>query len=308
MDSLKVKPHERDQSNKVPTNKAKNWFPVSCISSKRQPLHSLQIIHITQCGTKFQIFEECFPNQFICTANKSITFLGKTQATPNNLRAGLHNWETSSQCNKRLSTLHNWEMERPFSLNNHLLESFSTQLSNKERHSTWDLHTPNAFPWKRSRVRSAQSTIKRLSKSPFSFNPHLILTPYSFGGFSDSKAGPHQFHFPIVKTTLKPYIPTPLFLHRMTLKPQMKIWLSLFFPSVTEYHAKLRLSVWNKKLIPQSKNEYLFFQGFVRWDQHSTSSGKMTTCWYTTVIKCISVTLVPTTLKQIRITWRDRGE
>ena len=66
---------------------------------------SLQIIHITQCGTKFQTFEECFPNQFIQPASKSITLLGRTQETPKDLRAKLHNRKTSPQCRSKWSTL-----------------------------------------------------------------------------------------------------------------------------------------------------------------------------------------------------------
>ena len=95
----------QDQSNKVPANKARSLFPVNNKSSKMRLFCSLQMTHITQCSTKFQIFKECFPNQFLQPANKSITFLGKTQVTPTDLKAKLHNRETSPQCNRRWTTL-----------------------------------------------------------------------------------------------------------------------------------------------------------------------------------------------------------
>lgn len=60
IDSLEVNPHTRDQSNRVSTN---NMITLVCsIFTNILLLFSLQIIHITHCGTKFQIFNECFPN------------------------------------------------------------------------------------------------------------------------------------------------------------------------------------------------------------------------------------------------------
>ena len=75
MDSVGVNPHTHDQSNKVVTNKAKSLSPESIESSKMRLFLSLEIIHITQCVTRFQTFEECFPNQFLQPANKLITLL-----------------------------------------------------------------------------------------------------------------------------------------------------------------------------------------------------------------------------------------
>ena len=64
MELLDVNPQAHDQSNNVPINKAMRWSIKCSWSSKKQLLHSLQI-HIIQKGTKFQIFEARFPNQFI---------------------------------------------------------------------------------------------------------------------------------------------------------------------------------------------------------------------------------------------------
>ena len=124
MDSLEVKPHAWHQSNKVLQIKLRVDPPVSSISSKIWLLCSLQITHITQCGTKFQIFEEYFPNQFLHPANKSITFLGKTQATPNE----------QNSITKKLphnATVGNQHSPHYISKDstNYLLESFPMQLS-----------------------------------------------------------------------------------------------------------------------------------------------------------------------------------
>ena len=91
MDFQEVKPHAQDQSNKVVANNPKSLSPESTESSNMRLFLSLQIIHITRCGTKFQTFEECFPNQFLQPASKSITLLGRTQETSKDLRAKLHN-------------------------------------------------------------------------------------------------------------------------------------------------------------------------------------------------------------------------
>ena len=99
VDSLEVNPHSRDQSNKVPTNKARSLSLGSTKSSKMRLFSSFQIIQITQCGTKFQIYKECLSNQFLQPANKSIILLGKTQATPNNLKAKLHNLDNNCLVN-----------------------------------------------------------------------------------------------------------------------------------------------------------------------------------------------------------------
>ena len=91
MDFQEVKPHAQDQSNKVIANNSKSLSPESTEPSNMRLFLSLQIIHITQCGTKFQTFEECFPNQFLQPASKSITLLGRTQETSKDLKAKLHN-------------------------------------------------------------------------------------------------------------------------------------------------------------------------------------------------------------------------
>ena len=103
MDSQEVNPHARDQSKKVVTNRAMSLSPESTESSNMKLFLSLQRIHLAQCD--IQIFEECFPNQFLQPANKLITLLGKTQKTPNDLRAKIHNQDTSPQCEHMINTL-----------------------------------------------------------------------------------------------------------------------------------------------------------------------------------------------------------
>lgn len=67
----------RDQSNNVPANNAMSWSPKRSESSNIQLLWSFQMIHITHYGTKFKIFNEHFPNQFLYTSNRSTSLLGK---------------------------------------------------------------------------------------------------------------------------------------------------------------------------------------------------------------------------------------
>ena len=97
MDFEEVKPHAQDQSNKVVANNSKSLSLESTESSNMRLFLSLQIIHITQNGTKFQTFEECFPKQFLQPASKSITLLGRNQETSKDLRAKLHDRKTSPQ-------------------------------------------------------------------------------------------------------------------------------------------------------------------------------------------------------------------
>ena len=112
MDSLEVNPHARELTKIFSANKDISLSPGSTESAKMQLFLFLQIIHITQCGTKVQIFEVCFPNQFLQVANKSITLLGNTQTTPNDQKAKLHNQDTSPQCNSRWSTLSPLHLQR----------------------------------------------------------------------------------------------------------------------------------------------------------------------------------------------------
>ena len=97
----KGNPHARDQSNKVLANKAKSLSLGSTKFSKIRLFCSLQIIHIAQFDTKFQIYDECLPNQFLQPANKLLNLLGKTQVTTNDLKAKLHYLDTTPQCNQR---------------------------------------------------------------------------------------------------------------------------------------------------------------------------------------------------------------
>ena len=63
-ESLDVSPQAQDQSNRDPLKKASSWSPDLSMSSKVCRLCSLHIHHIKHNGTKFQILDERFPNQF----------------------------------------------------------------------------------------------------------------------------------------------------------------------------------------------------------------------------------------------------
>ena len=75
---LLVRPHKRDQSNRVWINWAFDLF----VSSNMHLFRSFHNNHIKHNGTKFQISDECFPNQILHPNKRSSTLLGNTQLIP----------------------------------------------------------------------------------------------------------------------------------------------------------------------------------------------------------------------------------
>ena len=98
------KPQHRDQSKRVHWHKSNNWTTVFPLSSKERQFHSVQIIHIKQPGTKFQISELCFPSQCYQQNNKSATEPGMTQSIPNNWSIYVHKEWAIGQKSNRWST------------------------------------------------------------------------------------------------------------------------------------------------------------------------------------------------------------
>ena len=72
-ESLDVSPQAQDQSDRDPLKKASSWPPDLSMSSKVRRLCSFHIHHIKHNKTKFQILDECFPNQFHLSKRTSDT-------------------------------------------------------------------------------------------------------------------------------------------------------------------------------------------------------------------------------------------
>ena len=91
MDVHCIRPQIWDHSNKVPISKDFKWSRGLTISSNVQVLCSCQIKHVRQVSAKFQIFEECFPNQFLHANRKDATVSSITPWIPNIRKTSLHN-------------------------------------------------------------------------------------------------------------------------------------------------------------------------------------------------------------------------
>ena len=63
-ESLVVSPQARDQSKRVPLKEASIWSPELSKSSTVRRFRSFQIRQEMHNGTKFQMLDKCFPNQF----------------------------------------------------------------------------------------------------------------------------------------------------------------------------------------------------------------------------------------------------
>ena len=61
-ESLVVNPHAQDQSKRVLLKEASIWSPELSKSSKVHRFRSFQIHYRMHNGTKFQIWDKCFPN------------------------------------------------------------------------------------------------------------------------------------------------------------------------------------------------------------------------------------------------------
>ena len=81
-------------------HKSNNWAKDFPVSSKEHRFRLVQIVHIKQPGTKFQISELCFPNQWYQQSNKSKIEPGMTQSIPNNRSIYIHKeWATGQKIN-----------------------------------------------------------------------------------------------------------------------------------------------------------------------------------------------------------------
>ena len=90
IDSLDVSHQALDQSKREPMKKASNWSSDLSKSSKVHGLHSLQIHHIKHNKAKFQMIDECFPNQLDQPKRKFATDLVRTHEIPKVLKTKLH--------------------------------------------------------------------------------------------------------------------------------------------------------------------------------------------------------------------------
>ena len=94
-------PYPRPQNN-IDSNRA---FDLS-VSSKMQLFHSVHNRYITHSGSRFQIYDECFPNQFLRSNKRSSTLLG-TYPIPKVLKTMLHKTYATSQW------INNWSIVSP---------------------------------------------------------------------------------------------------------------------------------------------------------------------------------------------------
>ena len=99
-----VKPHVRDQSNKVWSSEDFNWSIDLSISSTKRLFHAFHTNHITHVDTKFYTFKECLPNQFQQPKRRDATLSGNTQWIPKIVNTSLHKAWANSQWIKRWVT------------------------------------------------------------------------------------------------------------------------------------------------------------------------------------------------------------
>ena len=83
--------NKRKERGREPLKEASNWSSDLSMSSEVRQFRSLQIHHIRHNGAKFQMLEECFPNQFHQLKRVSATDLDKTHEIPKDLKTKLHN-------------------------------------------------------------------------------------------------------------------------------------------------------------------------------------------------------------------------
>ena len=104
-ESLDVSPQARDQSKRVPLKEACIWSPELSKSSKVLRFRSFQIHQRMHNGTKFQIWDECFPSQFHQPKSKSRIDLDIAQDKPKVINTKLHNRSAISQGRSKWSTV-----------------------------------------------------------------------------------------------------------------------------------------------------------------------------------------------------------
>lgn len=96
-----VKFQPRDQSNRIVISKDFKWSKGFSTSSKVRLFHFFHTNHIRYPGTKFQTFEECFPNQFCQPNRRVMTLSGITHWILNIWNTTFHSTKANSQCKKR---------------------------------------------------------------------------------------------------------------------------------------------------------------------------------------------------------------
>ena len=95
------RPQHRDRSKSVQWHKSNNWAKNIPLFSKEHRFCSVQIVHIKQLGTKFQMSELCFPSQWYQQKNKTVTEPDMTQSIPNSQSIHIHKeWATGQEINK----------------------------------------------------------------------------------------------------------------------------------------------------------------------------------------------------------------
>ena len=131
----------RDQSKRVLWHKLYNWANDFPVSSKEHQFYSVQIFHIKQPGTRFQILELCFPSQWYQQNNKSATER-MTQSIPNNQSIYIHKeWATRQEISR-------WSTDS--SLQQHTQQRFA-----KVRPRSIRLSKVRIWPWAIVHIKNA---------------------------------------------------------------------------------------------------------------------------------------------------------
>ena len=134
-----MSPQALNQSKRKLVKEASNWSSNLSKSSKVRQLHSFQIHHIKHNGTKFQMLDECFPNQFPQPKRKSATNLERTHKIPKVIKTKLHKRWTFPQCSIKWSTVSpqqqqiSQQIQNSYSANYHPWESYPNQLSKQKK-------------------------------------------------------------------------------------------------------------------------------------------------------------------------------
>ena len=136
------KPQHRDQSKRVRWHKSINWTTVFPLFSKERRFRSVQIFHIKQPGTRFQISELCFPSQWYQQNNKPATEPGMTHSIPNNRSIWVHKeWAIGQRSNR-------WFTDS--SLQQHIQQRFT-----KGRPRSIRLSKVRIWPWAAVHIKNA---------------------------------------------------------------------------------------------------------------------------------------------------------
>ena len=97
-------PTPETKSNRVQNNSDSNWAFDLSVSSKMQLFHSIHNHYITHNRLRFQIYDKCFPNQFLLPNKRFVTLLGN-HAIPKVRKTMLHKTYATSQWINKWSIL-----------------------------------------------------------------------------------------------------------------------------------------------------------------------------------------------------------